>query len=123
MVVLLTPLILFGISCVDSEAVKHDAQRIQTAMDKNKTAIRKCYDEAAAKSKEFKGGKIHIRADQNPDGTLASFRELETFDDSAEVTRCIEQKLRTWNLGNLETRGPIDLTWDFRYTPKATKKN
>ena len=115
----LIPLIFLSISCASKEYAAYDTQRIQALMNMHKSDIRQCYDEAAAKSDSFTGGKVRIRADQNPDGSLSSFREMEAFADSSAVLPCIEKNLKNWKVGNLKTRGPIDLTWDFRYSSKA----
>ncbi|MBN8555592.1 MAG: hypothetical protein J0L93_09120 [Deltaproteobacteria bacterium] len=115
----LIPMILLSISCATKEYAEQDAQRIQALMNIHKSDIRQCYDEAAAKSDSFTGGKIRIRADQNPDGSLSTFREMESFADATAVTPCIEKNLKNWKVGALKTRGPIDLTWDFRYSAKS----
>ena len=90
-----------------------DNKKIEKLMHDHRDAVQACYDRAVDKNHSIGSGRLVLRADQNPDGTLSRIREIESFPDSEPVTECITKEVSKWSLGNFYSRGDVELAWNF----------
>lgn len=100
--------------CASQQALKRDQAEVEKLANENRAAIDACYKEAIEENPELEGGKLHIRASQNPDGSFYRVRRLQGFAGSTPLFQCIRDEIETWKSDRPYTQGDIDLSWNFK---------
>ena len=101
-------------SCGLKEAKRRDEENVKKLIAERGPELNRCYEAALQKDPDLDSGTITVRADQHIDGSLHSARMIKGFSASNRILDCVTESINSWKTDAPSTRGPINITWNFK---------